>query len=133
MGQVIPSALQDFAKYDGHWIAAPVNIHSTNWLWINKAALDRAGGKPPETFDQLIAMLDNFRSQGIIPLAHGGQPWQDGTLWESVVLSVGGVDFYKKSILELDPAALSGATMRKVFDSMTKLKSYLDSGFSGAI
>ena len=129
--KVIPSALQDFAKYDGHWIAAPVNIHSTNWLWINKAALDRAGGKPPETFDQLIAMLDNFRSQGIIPLAHGGQPWQDGTLWESVVLSVGGVDFYKKSILELDPAALSGATMRKVFDSMTKLKSYLDSGFSG--
>jgi glucose/mannose transport system substrate-binding protein len=129
--KVIPAALQDFAKYDGHWIAAPVNIHSTNWLWINKAALDKAGGKAPENFDQFIALLDNFKSQGIIPLAHGGQPWQDGTLWEAVVLSVGGMDFYKKAVINLDPAALSGDTMRKVFDGMTKLKSYFDPNFSG--
>ncbi|MCO5731715.1 ABC transporter substrate-binding protein [Rhizobium sp. SSA_523] len=129
--KVIPVALQEFAKYDGNWIAAPVNIHSTNWLWINKAALDKAGGKAPTNFDELVAMLDNFKSQGIIPLAHGGQPWQDGTLWEAVVLSVGGADFYKKAVLELDTAALSGDTMRKVFDNMSKLKTYLDPNFSG--
>ncbi|MBT9369093.1 ABC transporter substrate-binding protein [Rhizobium sp. CSW-27] len=129
--KVIPAALQNFAKYDGNWIAAPVNIHSTNWLWINKAALDKAGGKAPTNFDELVAMLDNFKSQGIIPLAHGGQPWQDGTLWEAVVLSVGGADFYKKAILDLDTAALSGDTMRKVFDDMSKLKTYFDPNFSG--
>jgi glucose/mannose transport system substrate-binding protein len=129
--KVIPAALQDFAKYDGNWIAAPVNIHSTNWLWINKAALDKAGGKAPENFDQFIAMLDSFKSQGIVPLAHGGQPWQDGTLWEAVVLSVGGADFYKKAVIELDTASLSGDTMRKVFDNMSKLKTYLDPNFSG--
>jgi glucose/mannose transport system substrate-binding protein len=44
---VIPAALQAFSKYDGHWIAAPVNVHSTNWVWINKAALDATGlGEP---------------------------------------------------------------------------------------
>ena len=47
---VVPAALQAFSKYDGHWIAAPVNVHSTNWVWINKAALDAAGGKTPETW-----------------------------------------------------------------------------------
>ncbi|MCB1339033.1 MAG: carbohydrate ABC transporter substrate-binding protein, partial [Maritimibacter sp.] len=26
---VVPPALQAFSKYDGHWIAAPVNVHST--------------------------------------------------------------------------------------------------------
>lgn len=128
---VVPAALQDFAKYDGHWIAAPVNIHSTNWLWINKPALDKAGGKLPENMDELFALLDNFREQGITPLAHGGQPWQDGTLWEAVVLSVGGADFYKKAVLENDPEALSSDTMREVFDNMSKLRGYFDDSFSG--
>ncbi len=130
-GNVIPAALQEFSKYDGHWIAAPVNVHSTNWLWINKAALDKAGGKVPANIDELFALLDAFKAQGIIPLAHGGQGWQDGTLWEAVVLSVGGPDFYKKAVLEADPEALGGDTMRTVFDDMTKLRSYFDTSFSG--
>lgn len=129
--KVIPAALQEFSKYEGNWIAAPVNVHSTNWLWLNKEAFDKAGGKAPESFDELIALLDKFKEQGIIPLAHGGQPWQDGTLWESVVLSVGGMDFYKKAVIDVDAEALSGDTMRTVFDNMTKLRDYFDPNFSG--
>ncbi len=129
--KVVPQAIQAFSKYDGHWIAAPVNVHSTNWLWINKAALDKAGGKAPADMDAFFAMLDNFKAQGIVPLAHGGQPWQDGTLWEAVVLSRGGMDFYKKAVLEADPDALSGETMRQVFDDMTRLRGYFDNSFSG--
>jgi glucose/mannose transport system substrate-binding protein len=129
--KVIPAALQNFSKYDGHWIAAPVNIHSTNWLWINKAALDKAGGKVPTNIAELITLLDAFKGQGLTALAHGGVPWQDGTLWEAVVLSTGGPEFYKKAVLDLDPAALSGDTMKKVFDTMSKLRTYFDPNFSG--
>jgi glucose/mannose transport system substrate-binding protein len=129
--KVIPAALQEFSKFDGDWIAAPVNVHSTNWLWLNKAALDKAGGAEPKNMDELFALLDKFKEQGITPLAHGGQPWQDGTLWESVVLSVGGMDFYKKAVIEADAEALSSDTMRQVFDDMTKLRGYFDPNFSG--
>ena len=52
---VVPEALQKFSKYDGHWVAAPVNIHSTNWVWANKAILDELGVKPPQTWDELVA------------------------------------------------------------------------------
>jgi len=45
--KVVPTALQAFGKHDGNWISAPVNVHSTNWVWINKKALDAAGGKAP--------------------------------------------------------------------------------------
>lgn len=128
---VIPAALQEFSRYDGDWIAAPVNVHSTNWLWINKAALDEAGGKAPENMDELFAMLDAFKEQGITPLAHGGQPWQDGTLWEQVVLSIGGMDFYRQAVIEADPEALGGDTMREVFEAMSKLRTYFDDSFSG--
>ena len=129
--KVIPPALQEFSKYDGHWVAAPVNIHSTNWLWLNKAALDKAGAKEPTNMDELFALLDKFKEQGLIGLAHGGVPWQDGTLWEAVVLSRGGPDFYKKAVLEADPEALSSDTMKQVFDDMSKLRTYFDPNFSG--
>ena len=92
--KVIPPALQNFAKYDGKWIAAPVNVHSTNWIWINKKALDAAGGKPPETWDELIAMLDKMKANGIIPIVGGGNAWNASTMFDWVVLSLG-TDFYK--------------------------------------
>ncbi|WEX89425.1 ABC transporter substrate-binding protein [Sinorhizobium garamanticum] len=128
--KVVPSALQQFSKYDGHWIAAPVNVHSTNWVWINKAALDKAGGKEPANWDELIALLDKFKEQGITPVAHGGQPWQDATIFDAVVLSLGN-DFYKQAFIDLDPAALGGDKMKEAFDRMTKLRSYVDDNFSG--
>ncbi len=128
--KVVPTALQQFSKYDGHWIAAPVNVHSTNWVWINKAALDKAGGKEPANWDELIALLDKFKEQGITPVAHGGQPWQDATIFDAVVLSLGN-DFYKQAFIDLDPAALGSDKMKEAFDRMTKLRSYVDDNFSG--
>lgn len=127
---VVPDALKQFSKYEGTWIAAPVNVHSTNWVWINKAALDAAGGKAPETWEELIAVLDAMKENGITPLGHGGQAWQDATIFDAVVLSLG-TDFYKASMIDLDPAALSGETMREAFARMEKLRSYVDDNFSG--
>lgn len=127
---VIPTALQKFSKYDGHWIAAPVNVHSTNWVWINKSALDAAGGKAPETWDEFVAMLDKMKANGITPLAAGGQAWQEATMFDAVVLSLG-TDFYKQSMIDLDPAALGSDKMKEAFDRMAKLRTYVDDNFSG--
>lgn len=128
--KVIPAALQKFSKYDGHWIAAPVNVHSTNWIWISKAALDKTGMKAPENWDQLIAVLDKMKADGITPLAHGGQPWQEATIFDGVVLSEG-TDFYKKAFIDLDPAALGGDKMADAFTRLMKLRTYVDDNFSG--
>jgi len=128
---VVPTALQQFSKHDGHWIAAPVNVHSTNWVWINKAALDAAGGKAPESWDEMIAVLDKMKENGVeSPLGHGGQPWQEATVFDGVVLSLGS-DFYKKSMIDLDSEALGGEMMVKAFDRMQQLRGYVDDNFSG--
>ena len=47
-------------------------IVSTKWLWINKAELDKVGGKPPTTWPEFFALADKFRAAGITPVAHGG-------------------------------------------------------------
>ncbi len=128
---VIPSALQKFSKHDGKWIAAPVNVHSTNWVWANKAIIDEVGGKMPTDWDGFIAMLDKIKAKGYTALAHGGQAWQDATLFDGVVLTTGGPDFYKKAMIELDPEALGSDTMKTVFERMTQLRGYVDDNFSG--
>jgi glucose/mannose transport system substrate-binding protein len=127
---VVPQALQAFSKYDGNWIAAPVNVHSTNWVWINKAALDATGLGEPTTWEELVAVLDAMKANGITPLAHGGQAWQDATIFDAVVLSMG-PEFYKSTMIDLDPEALGSEQMVEVFDRMATLRSYVDDNFSG--
>lgn len=127
---VVPAALQEFSKSNGNWIAAPVNVHSTNWVWINKVALDAAGGKAPESWDELVAVLDAMKANGITALAHGGQAWQDATIFDAVVLGIG-ADFYKAAFIDLDEAALGSDKMVEAFNRMAVLRSYVDDNFSG--
>nr|MDA3941713.1 ABC transporter substrate-binding protein [Spirochaetia bacterium] len=121
-----------FSKYNGVWIAAPVNVHSTNWVWANKKICDELGIVTPiKTWDNYIAALDKVQASGRIALAHGGQAWQDATIFDGVVIAAGGPEFYKASMIDLDPEALGSATMLKAFEMMTQLRGYLDPNFSG--
>ena len=127
----VPKALQKFAVYNGKWVAAPVNVHSVNWLWINKAVMEKIGGKQPKTFDDLIALLDKAKAAGVVPLALGGQNWQEATMFDSIVLSTGGPEFYKKAFNDLDEDSLKSDTMKKSFDNLATIIKYVDPNFSG--
>jgi glucose/mannose transport system substrate-binding protein len=129
--KVVPTALQKFTTTNGKWDAVPVNIHSVNWLWLNKGVMDKIGGSEPKTFDDFLALLDKAKAAGVIPLALGGQPWQEATLFDSVVASTGGIDFYKKAFVDMDESALKSDTMKKAFDNLAKLRAYTDPNYAG--
>lgn len=128
---VVPAALQAFSKFDGNWISAPVNVHSTNWVWANKAILDELGIAQPATWDEFVAAMQAVKDSGKVALAHGGQAWQDATIFDGVVLSTGGSDFYKAAFIDLDPAALGSETMVEAFNRMATLRGFVDDNFSG--
>ena len=128
---VVPAALQGFSKFDGKWIAAPVNVHSTNWVWANKAVLDGLGIAEPTTWDEFVTAMQTVKDSGKVALAHGGQPWQEATVFDGVALSVGGPEFYKAAFIDLDPAALGGAQMIEAFNRMSTLRGFADDNFSG--
>ena len=88
--------------------------------------MDKIGGTEPKTFDDFVALLDKAKAAGVIPLALGGQPWQEATMFDSVVASTGGIDFYKKAFIDLDESALKSDTMKKAFDNLAKLRAYVD-------
>src|SRR5882757_8898403 len=85
---VVPDALKAFAIHDGKWVAVPVDIHRPNWLWINAKVFRDNGLTPPKTWDEFNTVAEALKAKGIVPLAHGGQPWQDDTIFDDVVLGI---------------------------------------------
>ena len=128
---LLPPIIAAGLKYKGHYVAVPVNVHRVNWLWTSPDAFKKAGAKVPTTWDEFFVAAEALKKAGIIPIAHGGQPWQDFTTFESVALGVGGADFYKKALVQLDQATLTSATMTKVLETFRKVKGYTDKNASG--
>ena len=128
---VVPAALQAFAKYDGKWISAPVNVHSTNWVWANKKVLDDLGIAQPTTWDEFVAAMQTVEDAGLVALAHGGQAWQEATVFDGVAMSAGGADFYQAAFIDLDADALASEDMAETFRRMDTLRGFVDDNFSG--
>lgn len=128
---VVPEALKFFSKQGGQWVAAPVNVHSTNWVWASKTIMDELNIEEPKTWDEFVMALEKVKAAGYTALAHGGQAWQDATIFDGVVVATGGPEFYKKTMVDLDDAALRSDTMLEVFNRMAVLRSYVDDNFSG--
>ncbi|MEY3992601.1 MAG: hypothetical protein RIS04_1364 [Pseudomonadota bacterium] len=128
---VLPPVVANVMKYKGNYIAAPVNVHRVNWLWTSNEAFKKAGAKVPTNWDEFFVAAEKLKKAGLIAVAHGGQNWQDFTTFESVALGVGGADFYKKALVQLDQASLTGATMTKVLDTFKKVKGYTDKNAPG--
>jgi glucose/mannose transport system substrate-binding protein len=129
---LLPKVVADVMKYKGNYVAAPVNVHRVNWMWANAAVLKKAGVTgTPKTWDEFFAAAEKVKKAGLIPVAHGGQNWQDFTTFESVALGVGGAGFYNDAFVKLDQKALTSATMSKALETFRKVKSYTDPAAPG--
>jgi glucose/mannose transport system substrate-binding protein len=129
---LLPGVVADVMKYKGKYVAVPVNVHRVNWMWANAAVLKKAGVVgTPKTWDEFFAAADKVKKAGLIPVAHGGQNWQDFTTFESVVLGVGGPKFYQDALIKLDQKALTSPTMTKALETFRKIHSYTDPASPG--
>lgn len=129
---LLPKGVADVMKYKGNYVAAPVNVHRVNWMWANAAVLKKAGvAGAPKSWDEFFVAAEKVKAAGLIPVAHGGQNWQDFTTFESVVLGVGGAKFYQDALVNLDPKALTSPTMTKSLETFRKIKGYTDPAAPG--
>jgi glucose/mannose transport system substrate-binding protein len=108
---LLPQAISDAVRHDGRYVAAPLNVHRVNTLWVNLAVLRSAGVAPPRTWDDLLDAAQRLQDAGITPLALSEQPWQLSLLFEGIALSLGGPAFYRRAFVQRDADALGSATM----------------------
>ncbi|BDT66828.1 putative sugar-binding periplasmic protein [Comamonadaceae bacterium OS-1] len=129
---MLPAPVINSIKVNGHYYAAPVNIHMPSWFWYSKPAFAKAGiTSEPKTADELFAALDKLKAAGLVPLALGGQGWQEYITFYSWVAQVGGTDLYMKFFKDHDAAVVNTPAFRKVLTDFKRLKSYTDAGSPG--
>ena len=128
---VLPASIAGHMMCEGTWCAAPVNVHRVDWIWANADVLEANGIAMPSSWDEFNAAAEKLQAAGIIPLAHGGQAWQDATVFEAVALGILGADGFHKAFVELDEATLKSDGMKAVFDQMRTLRGFVDPNFPG--
>lgn len=130
--EVLPTAVKDQVYANGHYVAVPINIHRSNWLWSNLAVLAKSGvTSPPTTLPEMFTAMDKVKLAGYDGLAIGGQPWQVFQAFESVLLATGGQDIYSRSLEKFEITALRSNEFRSSLETMRNLKKYTDSDSNG--
>ncbi|MCW8347402.1 ABC transporter substrate-binding protein [Vibrio sp. ZSDZ65] len=124
---IVPKIVTDIMKFNGEYVAVPVNIHRVNWLWANPAVLKKAGVSVPTTLDEFFVVAEKIKSAGYLPLSNGVGSWQDATMFETIALSVLGTEGYTKAFVELDLEMLASDKMVEALVKFKKLRDYMDS------
>ena len=128
---VLPASIAAHMQCDGTWCAAPVNVHRVDWIWANAEVLEANGIEMPTKWAEFNAAAETLKAAGIIPLAHGGQAWQDATVFEAVALGILGADGFRSAFVDLDMDMLKSDEMMAVFDQMRTMRGFVDDNFSG--
>jgi glucose/mannose transport system substrate-binding protein len=130
--RTLPEPIRNVIKVQGHYYAVPIDIHMPAWIWYSKAAFKKAGiAKEPATMDELFAALDKLKAAGLVPLAHGGQSWQENIVFMAVLANVGGKDLYLSVLRDRDQRALNSPAFRNVLVAFKRLRSYVDTASPG--
>ena len=126
----ITDSIAAVAKHDGHWVAAPAFVDVINWMYTNNDVLSAAGVAAPNTWDEFMASLPVLQAAGSIPLAVGGDDWQEGILFDHVVLAIGGAALYE-GMMSGDADVVSGPLARQALEELAGLRQYTDEGKVG--
>jgi glucose/mannose transport system substrate-binding protein len=122
--EVVPTAVQRLSRVEGHWVSIPINIHSTNWIWLNAELAHQLDLPVLDTWDDLIVALEKARQAGLVPLAIGDEAGQHMLLFEAVSAGVGGAEFYRRVFLQLKPTEPDLELLKVVFARMRELRDY---------
>lgn len=127
---ILSGGLPAVAKFDGHYVAAPVFLDVINWMYTNNDVLKASGVTAPATFDDFMASLPVIQAAGYTPIAVGGESWQEAILFDHIILGVGGAELYD-AIMSGNANAVDSPLTLKVFEQMAELRQYTDEGKAG--
>lgn len=124
--EVLPPVIWDNISVDGKVVAAPLTLHGSNWIYGNKKILDEVGIQMVTTWNEFLDAAPQIQKAGYIPLAIGGQPWQERNLFMSVLLGAGGRELYEQVIIDHNTEAMRSSQIIRVFELFRKLQSFTD-------
>lgn len=125
--KVVAPDLARLHKPGGKWISLPLQIYSTNMLFLSKRAMDKAkADKPPVTWADFNALAEKMKAAGITyPIANGGTRPDDGQKFEASLAGISPTA-YRAAIMNLDKKALEGPEIKAAFAQTRKIADWSD-------
>lgn len=114
---ITPSSLLDSCTYDGRVFCVPVNIHSWQWMWLSNGAYEAAGVDVPTTWTEYVETAGAVREAGIVPLAMGGQSWQQNGSFGVMALALAGQESWLAVNEDKDSEVVMGPEYTRVFEA----------------
>lgn len=126
-----PAKLLDACTYDGKIYCVPVNIHSWQWMWLNRGVYESNGLAVPTNWDEFVAAAPALKEKGITPLAVGGENWQLTGLSGVMTVAIGGLDLYKAINIDKSAEAAASPEMTRVIEAVAAARGLVDDGNVG--
>jgi glucose/mannose transport system substrate-binding protein len=127
----MPEAIVRATVRNGKMFAVPVNIHGQNWLFFNKAVLEKAGAAEPTNWTDVFVTLDKVKAAGFIPLAFSGIKNWERNLFNAVLVGQGGAAMFEGIHGKRDATLAASAEFKAVAETYAKLRGYVDAGAPG--
>jgi glucose/mannose transport system substrate-binding protein len=121
-GIINPPSLLDACTYDGRVYCVPVNVHSWHWMWVSNSAYEDAGLPVPTNWDEFVASADELRAAGKVPLAMGGQSWQQAGAFGVMAVALAGRDAWLSVYRDKDEITAAGPEFARVFEAVAQAR-----------
>jgi glucose/mannose transport system substrate-binding protein len=128
---VKPKKLLDACTVDGRVYCVPVNIHSWQWIWINRHVYEDNGLAVPTNWDEFVASAPALKEKGIIPLATGGD-WQINGARGVLTVALAGPEI-QEAINNGDIDAAAGPENLRAIEAFGDLRDLIDPGYSARL
>lgn len=125
--KVVAPDLAKLHKPAGKWIALPLQIYSTNMLFLSKRAMDKAkADKVPVTWADFNDLAEKMKAGGVAyPVANGGTRPDDGQKFEAALAGISPA-VYRAAIMNLDEKALKAPEIKAAFAQVRKIADWMD-------
>ena len=130
---IYPPELIETCEFEGEFYCVPVNIHSWQWMWINNDVYKQVGLPVPQTFEEFLAGAPTIQDAGIIPLALGGQGWQESGMFDVVASSIMGFPLMQSIYRDKDVDAFRDGRFESVLNTFRELNTFTGEGSPGRL
>ncbi len=122
--KINPPSLLDACTYEGRVYCAPINIHSWQWMWLNNKVYTDLGLAVPTNWDEFVDTADEVQAAGKVPLAVGGQPWQQAGAFAVMAVALAGQDAYLAVNRDKNAEVAGGPEYARVFEAAANARAF---------
>jgi glucose/mannose transport system substrate-binding protein len=127
---VNPRKLLDACTHKGRIYCVPVNIHSWQWMWLNRSVFLNNGMKVPGNWHEFVASAPKLRKAGVIPLATGGG-WQINGMSNVLRVAIGGPDLFTQVNEKRNLKAAASNEWKATWQAIGDVRKLIDKGYAG--